>query len=164
MQNLIPKKDLPEFLSLPASCQVEVLKWIRSLVILAGSRPILPAIAHAAKMRKVNTSSVYRKQKDYRDYGWRGLVNRAKYPSNPPPTSGERFLRFVHGLWLANNKNYRNTHLQLVAIWKQKAPIPGYDYPPAKSSWNDCPDGWTYSNIIYHIKTFLKNFPKESAH
>jgi hypothetical protein len=159
MENIIPAKDLREFLSLPPQIQAEVESWARSLLILAGSKPILPAIAHAAKTHKVNASSVYRKRRDFDRYGWRGLINRAKYPANPPPTSGERFLRFIHRLWLANDKNYKNTHLQLMAIWKQKAPIPGYDYPPAKSNWNDCPDGWTYCNIIYHIKNFVKNHP-----
>jgi hypothetical protein len=97
----------------------------------------------------------------FRKYDWRGLVNRAKHPSNPPPASSKSFLRFVHTLWLANDKNYKNTHQQIIAIWKGRAPIPGYKNLPEKSAWNDCPDGWTYENIIYHIKTYAKIYSEE---
>jgi len=164
LREVIPADEWPEFFSLPLSCRGEVEKWIRSLVLIAKAKPILPEVARAAKEHNVNASSVYRKQKDFERYGWRGLINRAKYPANPPPTSSDVFMRFIHGLWLANDKNYRRTHLQLVALWKQKAPIPGFDRLPEKSSWNDCPDGWTYCNIIYHIKTYsTKQHPKLPA-
>lgn len=160
----IPKADLSEFLLLPVHVRAEVLSWIKSLTILAGSKPVLPAVAQICKRHNIKRSSLYRKQRDFFNYGWRGLINRAKYPSNPPAASNERFLRFIHGMWLANNKNYRNTHLQLVAIWKGGAPIPGYDKLPAKSTWNDCPDGWTYCNIVYHIKTYVENYPGRIGH
>jgi hypothetical protein len=163
MRAPIPQKDLKEFLSLPPHIRVEVETWINRLLALDGAKPLLPAVLTLCERQKLNTSTIYRKLSHYRHYGWRGLINRAKFPSNLPPTSNDAFLRFVHGLWLANNKNYRNTHLQLLAIWKQKAPIPGYGEHPTKSHWNDSPDGWTYENIIYHIKTFIKNHPEINA-
>jgi len=81
---------------------------------------------------------------------------------DPAEASSKPFLRFVYKLWLANGKNYKNTHLQIIAMWKGKAPIPGYDETPSKSPHNDCPPGWTYENIIYHIKTFAKDYPAEA--
>ena len=164
MNNLnIPVKDETEFLSLPKRIRDEVKSWIISLRQVENAKPILPAVQRICVSKKVSRATVYKKLRDYQIFGWRGLINRAKWPSNLPSASNDAFLLFLYRLWLANNKHFRNTHLQLLAIWKHSAPIPGYGETPRKSPWNDCPDGWTYENIVYHIKTFIKNYPEEDA-
>jgi hypothetical protein len=155
----IPEGDKPEFYALPKHIRREVQRWVFWLNRIEYSQPKLPVIKQIAVEKKQKVGTIQGKLTVYRRYGWRGLINRAKYPSPPAKASAEPFRRFIHALWIANGKNYKNTHLQMLAIWKAKAPIPGYDGTPEKSSWNDCPDGWTYCNIRYQIKTFIKNFP-----
>ncbi len=159
----IPEREKADFFALPKHIRREVQRWIIWLNRIELAKPKLPAIRKIADENKQKIGTIYGKLTVYRKYGWRGLINRAKYPSPPAGPSSMPFLRFLHALWLANGKNYKNTHLQILAIWKGKAPIPGYDTLPAESPWNACPDGWTYGNVIYHIKTFIKNFPEESA-
>ena len=155
----IPERDEAEFLALPEHIRIEIRQWVSWLDKVEQAKPRLPVVRHVSKSSGQNISSVYRKLALYQQYGWRGLINRAKHPSQPPKTSSLPFLSFLHSLWVANGRDYKTTHLQMLAIWKCKAPIPGYNYAPPKSSWNDCPDGWTYCNICYHIKTFIKNYP-----
>lgn len=163
MNTNIPPSDLSEFASLPPQIRAEVNFWIHLINSIEQSKPILPAVQQAKEKYRLSQATIFRKRKDYRTLGWRALVNRAKYPSNPPPASSEVFLRFLHALWLANNKNYRNTHLQIVAMWKGKAPIPGYEDLPPQSPFNKFPIGWTYDNIRYHIIAFKENHPEPLA-
>jgi hypothetical protein len=138
-----------------------VRQWLLWLYEIDQEKPAGSAIRRIAEKNRLKVQTIYHKWRMWRKYDWRALVNRAKWPANPPLTSSKTFLRFLHTLWLANNKNYKNTHLQIVAIWKDNAPIPGYDYLPEKSSFNECPDGWTYCNLRYHIKTFIETYPEE---
>jgi hypothetical protein len=157
----IPESDHQEFSSLPKHIRREVQRWILWLHEIAQEKPALPAIRRVAERNNLKVKTVYRKLRAYEKYDWRGLINRAKFPAEPTPTSSKTFLRFLHALWLANNKNYKSSHLQIVAIWKGGAPIPGYDYLPKKPPFNECPDGWTYCNLRYHIKTFIEKYPEE---
>jgi hypothetical protein len=163
MNSNIPASDLSEFGLLPPRIRAEVNFWIDLIGIIEESKPILPAIQQAAEKHRLSQATIYRKRRDYKIYGCRGLVNRAKHPSNPPPASSNTFLHFLHSLWLANNKNYTNTHLQLIAIWKGGAPIPGYDELPPESPFNEFPVGWTMDNLRYHIITFRENHPEGLA-
>ena len=163
MNSNIPASDLSEFASLPLKIRHEIDFWIDLIRDIEESKPILPAIQQAAEKHRVSQPTIHRKRRDYRIYGWRGLVNRSKYPSNPPPASSNTFLHFLHSLWIANNKNYTNTHLQLIAIWKGGAPIPGYVELPQKSPFNEFPVGWTMDNLRYHIITYRENHPEPLA-
>lgn len=158
----ISESDRREFSLLPKHIRREVQRWILWLNVIANEKPALPAIRKVAEQNNLKVKTVYRKLRAYEKYDWRGLINRAKFPAKPSPASSKTFLRFLHALWLANNKNYKNTHLQIVAIWKGRVPIPGYDYLPEKSPFNECPSGWTYCNLRYHIKTFMENYPEET--
>ena len=163
----IPHKDLAEFEQLPARIRKEILVFIRCIRRLELAKqqgvPLRELAVHLARNYGLSVKTIYRKRRDYFLYGWQGMINRAKWPSPPAAASKIPFRHFVHGLWLANNRHYKNTHAQLIAIWKGRAPIPGYERPPEKSPWNDCPPGWTYCNIIQHIKAFEKDFPGEAA-
>jgi hypothetical protein len=159
----IPLGDFPEFAALRPKIRQEVDFWINLIGDIEDSKPVLPAIQRAKEKFHISQATIFRKRKDYKTYGWRGLINRAKHPSNLPPASSETFLRFVYALWMANNKNYVNTHLQLVAMWKGRAPIPGYEELPSKSPFKEFPAGWTYGNIHKHIKDFAENHPEPLA-
>lgn len=152
----IPKRDRREFFSLPKKARREVQRWIYLLGKIEQAKPKLAAIQDVSKSSGVNVSSVYRKKREFETYGWRGLVNRAKYPSQKPPMSDLKFLCFVHALWLANDQNYKNTHSQLVAIWRARAPIPGYNGAADRLTRGGIPEGWTYCNLVYHIKSHVR--------
>jgi hypothetical protein len=158
---LIPESDNQEFESLPKHIRREVQRWLLWLYEIEKEKPAGPAIRRIAEKNHLKVQTIYHKWRIYRRYDWRGLVNRAKFPLNPPPASSKTFLRFLHALWLANEKNYKNTHRQLVAIWKGKAPIPGYKDLPTKSPFNNFPDGWTSDNLRYHIITYREIYPEE---
>jgi hypothetical protein len=163
MNSNIPASDLSDFGLLPPKIRAEVNFWIDMINTIESSKPILPAIQQAVEKHHLSQATIFRKRRDYKIHGWRGLVNRSKHPSNPPPASSETFLRFLHSLWLANDKNYVNTHLQIVAMWKDGAPIPGYEELPLKSPFNEFPIGWTYDNIRIHIIAYRENHPEPLA-
>jgi hypothetical protein len=163
MNSNIPASDLSDFGLLPPKIRAEVNFWIDLIDSIENSKPILPAIQHAMEKHSLSQATIFRKRRDYKTYGWHRLVNRSKHPSNPPPASSNTFLQFLHSLWLANNKNYTNTHLQLIAIWKGNAPIPGYDELPPKSPFNEFPVGWTMDNLRYHIITYRESHPEPLA-
>jgi hypothetical protein len=157
------KREAQEFMELPVHIRADVELWVGWLREVELAKPILPVIESVANKSGVNVSSVYRKRRAFNLCGWRGLINRAKWPSTLAQTSEMPFQRFLHGLWLANSRHYKNTHRHLMAIWKARAPIPGYDYPPQKWRRLPVPQGWTYCNMIYHIKTFMGNFPSQAG-
>jgi hypothetical protein len=159
---LIPESESEEFAALPEHIRREVQRWLLWLYEIEEEKPAAPAIRRIAARNGLKIQTVYRKLKLYREYGWLGLVNRAKYPSKPAPASSKKFLRFLYLLWLANDKHYKHTHQQIIAIWKSGAPIPGYENSPQESHWNECPIGWTYENIVYHIKTYIETYPNEA--
>ena len=158
---LIPESDNKEFESLPKDIRREVQRWLLWIYEIEKGKPAGPAIRRIAEGNCLKVQTIYHKWRIYRRYDWQGLINRAKWPSKPAQASSKKFLRFLYLLWLANDKKYKNTHQQIIAIWKAGIPIPGYEKLPSKSSSNECPDGWTYENMIYHIKTYAKIYAEE---
>ncbi|SRR5258706_67482 len=148
----------PEFWALPAPVRSEVELWLRLLEPAVNCRPGRALLNPIAKTLDVGLATVYRKLRALKTYGWTGLINRAKFPSDPPIPSID-FRAFLHGLWLLNKKSYRATHKQLIAMWKGGAKIPGYTQRPETSRLRSHPDGWTYANFVYHIKKAKQNRP-----
>lgn len=153
-------KDL-DFSALPPHVREEVENWQRLLKHALDCRPVRPILKEIASGQKVGLATAYRKLRAFERHGWRGLVNRAKFPTSPPAPP-QTFRAFLHAIWLANKKSYRTTHEQVVAMWKGGAKIPGYPCRPEVSPFNPHPDGWTYANFVYLIKTFEQQPRKEA--
>jgi hypothetical protein len=149
-----------DFAELPPNVREEVEIWQKVLRRAVDCRPVRPILRQIASGRRVGLATVYRKLRAFETHGWRGLVNRAKFPMSPPAPP-RTFRAFLHALWIVNGKSYRATHEQVVAMWKGGAKIPGYVQRPRVSPFNPHPDGWTYANFVYHIKKAEANRPHE---
>lgn len=147
-----------ELSDLPIHVRDEVVAWQRLLKNIANTRPSRKSVELIATSRKVAVSTVYRKLRQYERHGWRGLVNRAKFPVNPSALP-QTFQIFLRGLWLLNQRNYRHTHNQIVAMWRGGAEIPGCDQSPQAAFKAGYPVGWSYENIIYLIQQLEKKYP-----
>ena len=152
-------KDL-EFSALPPHIRQEIQTWQKLLKHALNRRPVRPVLVMIANSRKVSLATAYCKLRAFENYGWRGLINRAKYPTSPPAPP-RTFRAFLHALWILNKKSYRVTHAQVVAMWKGGANIPGYSQRPKVNPFNPHPDGWTYANFVYHIKNEESNQPQQ---
>jgi len=148
------------FSELPIHVRQEVQLWQDILKDIVDKKPLHPLARQVALRQRVGVATVYRKLRAFERHGWRGLINRAKFPMNPS-AAPHPFQIFLHGLWLVNKKNYKITHEQIVAMWKGGAQIPGYPKRPEVGSFTGCPEGWTYENMIYLIKTLEDNYPEE---
>jgi hypothetical protein len=151
-----------KFSDLPDAVRQEVERWQELLETIAKRRPAQAVLKRIAVNQKTSLATVYRKLRAFEDFGWRGLVNRAKLPSLGPPAPPNKFREFLYALWLANRKNYRATHEQMVAMWRGGARIPGYIKSPDISPHNPHPAGWTYANFVYHINAFAGSETKHS--
>jgi len=149
-----------KFSDLPIHVREEVQLWNDILKDVVDKKPLHPSVRQIALRQKVSVATVYRKLWFFERYGWRGLVNRAKFPMNPS-AAPHPFQVFLHRLWLVNKKNYKTTHKQIVAMWKGGARIPGYSKRPEANSSTGYPEGWTYENLIYLIKMLEENHPED---
>jgi hypothetical protein len=152
------KLEQLKFADLPVSVREDVKRWRRILKIVAHTNPSRKSVELIARNRRVSISTAYKKLRAYEDFGWRGIVNRAKLAQNasavPVP-----FQIFLRGLWLLNRRSYRHTHNQVMAMWKGRAMLPGYARTPEAAFTNGCPNGWTYENFIYLIKQLERKYP-----
>lgn len=147
-----------KYSDVPMDVREDVRRWRRILKIFAHTNPSRKSVELIAKNRGVSISTAYKKLRAYEDFGWRGIVNRAKLAQNasavPVP-----FQIFLRGLWLLNGRSYRRTHDQVVAMWKGKVMLPGYTAAPKAAFTDGHPNGWTYENFIYLIKQLEQKYP-----
>lgn len=147
--------DIAERGQLPPDVNAEVDLWFAAFA--AVQRPVVASLRALARQMGVAEKSVIRRYYLWRDYGWRGLVNRAKVPGWDPEHGllardeglSEEFIEWFKALAERNQRKTRPAFRQFVRAWQRGDQIPGLDNNLPR---HELPRGCSYGNLARKCK------------
>lgn len=157
--------DQLELGRMPLECRTDVEAWLQRLRIVArriqdGER-ICTVMAQEARVCAIPVSTFRRQWDRLRVHGWRGLVNRAKFPVDRNVGLPPLFVKEWNKILLLHQRDTagRQARRVLLARWRawrgghglpgdESAAIPGYDHAPAPEKYTGYPLGWSLQNLM----------------
>lgn len=147
--------DIAERGQLPPDVNAEIDLWFAAFA--AVQRPIVASLRALARQMGVAEKSVIRRYYLWRDYGWRGLVNRARVPGWDPEHGllardeglTEEFIEWFKALAERNQRKTRPAYRQFARAWMRGDQIPGLDNNLPRHT---LPRGCSYGNLARKCK------------
>ncbi len=147
--------DIAERGQLPPDVNAEIDLWFAAFA--AVQRPIVASLRALARQMGVAEKSVIRRYYLWRDYGWRGLVNRARVPGWDPEHGliardeglTEEFIKWFKALAERNQRKTRPAYRQFARAWMRGDQIPGLDNDLPRHT---LPRGCSYGNLSRKCK------------
>ncbi len=157
LSTLIPHPDLGEFGNLEDDCKREVLTLLRAMREIDAAKKTTHAIRSWAARLNRSYSRLRALYYSWKESGWRGLVNRAKYfpCARDLPVSFVDFWKEMR-MQFQRDRTGKAAHDALcdkLAKWEREPwnaalRIPGYDKPPKRDAFTGLPRGWKYGNLM----------------
>lgn len=154
---LLPADEIDAYLRERDGARREVIDWLPIVQRLAdaprGDRG--RTIAALAASAGVSPSAIRKRYDRWRRHGWRGLINRSKYPDARANQLPKAFTEWVAGLYerYQRNNGGKQVHRYLLDRWARWTrtlaaadAIPGYRVPPPPGP-DGYPAGWSYKTI-----------------
>lgn len=145
MSALIPLSDHEIYNPLPARVKTQVEFWLALVTqIVAGTeKGICAQIEQVAQQASVATKTLQKKYYAWKKKGWRGLINGRLLGKDLAQVPSE-FVPFWHELVLSNQRNTAKAWERLERLWRERAPMPGYEGHP---NWPKLPRGLGRGNL-----------------
>lgn len=178
MNVIIPKADQPTFFALPKDVRDKINYWLPIVNRVSEGRGTCQSFEALGREMGIRPNTVKKKYYAAKNEGWRGLIDRRELGGDNSKVPSE-FIPFWHSLVLENQRNTKKAWEKLARLWRERAPIPGYEGHPG---YPNLPRGLGERNLnrprylpskaaivlarrgIAAARSFLPNAPQDVSH